>query len=72
MTTENFDLKKDDVIVGETGLGSNIGYYIKTTTDKKNIWVHYSTSKDISRGVYVEKLENVRAVTKEEIAKFLN
>ena len=71
MTTENFELKKDDVIVGDTGMGENIGYYIETKTDKRGIWVYYGSSKGTtSRGVYVRPIDKVRLATKEEIAKF--
>ena len=75
MTTENFDLKVDDVIVGDTGMGMNMGYYIETKTDKKGIWIYYgstnSKSENKSRGVYVRPIADVRLATKEEVAEFI-
>jgi hypothetical protein len=70
MTTENFDLKVNDVVVGNTGMGENMGYYIETKTDKKGIWVYYGSSKNTTRGVYVRPIVDVRLATKEEVAEF--
>ncbi len=68
MTTENFEFKKDDVIVGDSGMGENIGYYIETKSDKSGIWVYYGATKTISKGVYVRPIDKVRPATPEEIA----
>lgn len=70
MTTENFDFKKDDVIVGDTGMGTNMGYYIETKTDKRGIWVYYGSTKTKSRGVYVRPIDEIRLATKKEAAEF--
>jgi len=70
MTTENFDLKVGDIIVGDTGMGMNMGYYIETKTDKKGIWVYYGSSKSKSRGVYVRPIDKIRLATKEEATEF--
>ncbi len=70
MTTENFKLKKDDIIVGNDGFGDTFGYYIETKTDKLGIWVYFGATKTKSRGVYVRKIEDVRLATKKEAATF--
>ena len=76
MTTENFDLKVDDVIVGNDGMGDRIGYYMETVTDKKNVFVKFgsvkSDSKFKSRAVYSGKIDNIRLATKEEAAEYEN
>lgn len=71
MTTENFEFKVNDIIVGDTGMGTNMGYYIETKTDKKGIWVYYGSAKSKSRAVYVRSIDYVRPATNEEIAEFL-
>lgn len=70
MTTENFDLKLNDIIVGDSEIGRNIGYYIETKTDKSGIWVYYGSSKSKSRGVYVRPIDKIRLATKEEATEF--
>lgn len=74
MTTENFDLKVDDVIVGNDGMGDRIGYYIETVTNKKKVSVRFgsvrSNSNFKSRAVYSANIENVRVATKEEAAEY--
>ena len=70
MTTENFDLKVGDVIVGNDGMGDRIGYYRETKNDKSGIRVIYTNSKSKSTGVFSRAFENIRLATPEEIAEF--
>lgn len=70
MTTENFDFKVNDVIVGDTGMGENMGYYVETKTDKRGIWVYYGGAKSGSKGIYVLPIDDVRPATAEEIAAY--
>jgi hypothetical protein len=70
MTTENFDFKVNDVIVGNSGMGENMGYYIETKTDKRGIWVYYGSAKTLGRAVYTINIENARPATAEEAAIF--
>ena len=76
MTTENFDLKVDDVIVGNDGMGDRIGYYIETVTDKKKVSIKFGSVKSSikfkSRAVYSANINNVRVATKEETAEYEN
>ena len=70
MTTEKFEFKVNDIIVGDTGMGENMGYYIETKTDKMGTWVYYGSSKNKSRAVYVRGIDYVRPATTEEAATF--
>lgn len=76
MTTENFDLKVDDVIVGNDGMGDRIGYYRETKSTKHGIIVVYgsqrSDAKVKSRAIYSAKIDNIRLATKEEIGEYEN
>lgn len=71
MTTENLNLKVNDVIVGNDGMGDRIGYYRETKSDKRGDWVIYASSiNGKSAAVYVRSMNNVRLATSEEIAAF--
>jgi hypothetical protein len=76
MTTENFDLKVDDVIIGNDGMGDRIGYYIETKPNKHGIFVQFgsrrSDAKVTSRAVYSANIKHIRLATPEEVAEYEN